>query len=112
MNTTRQSAFENLPDEMLVEFIENLNPKGIARLCQTDKRFAGICRDDNLWGLKIRQRWPLLPREIDPKLLGATRIIDVYLSLLKDGDDIQKTFFISANEARESLRNKRAVVLY
>ncbi|XP_006208024.1 F-box only protein 36 [Vicugna pacos] len=40
---------ERLPDNLLLNIISYLDLEDIARLSQTSRRFAKLCRSDNLW---------------------------------------------------------------
>ncbi|KAI0126883.1 hypothetical protein BJ170DRAFT_582053 [Xylariales sp. AK1849] len=48
----RQSIFESLPNEILLEIISFLEPKHLIVLQTLSKRLSRICRDDTFWRLR------------------------------------------------------------
>lgn len=42
-------TLDQLPDELLVEVLLNLNIDNVRKFCRTNKRVAAICRDEYFW---------------------------------------------------------------
>ena len=44
-----RSPFQQIPDELLIQILELLNPKDLLRLGQTSKALFAFSRNDELW---------------------------------------------------------------
>lgn len=46
-----------LPKPLLYKILSELNPEHLAKLCRSDKRLSQICRAEEFWSFKHRQRF-------------------------------------------------------
>ncbi len=51
---TPQQYISEIPDEILLEVLQNLNDTDLANTCRTDKRAAQICKDNTFWKNRIK----------------------------------------------------------
>jgi hypothetical protein len=60
----KSNYLETLPDEIFMEIIieMNYNTKGILSLCKTDKRFAKICSNEQIWKKLVQKKDPTLQK--------------------------------------------------
>ncbi len=49
-----KSHIDEIPDELLLEILQNLNDKDLANTCRTDKRAAQLCKDNTFWKNRIK----------------------------------------------------------
>ena len=61
------TAFQVLPDEMIVEVLERTSPEGILKLCSTSTGFQKWCDTDWIWERMIKVHYPGFPTTDTPK---------------------------------------------
>ena len=68
-NVTEITQFEDLPDEIILEVIRNLEIRDIIVLSQLCKRIRKVCHDESLWK-KINLYGKRVPTEFLQLMLG------------------------------------------
>jgi hypothetical protein len=85
-------AFEILDKNGIVSILKQMNPISVLSLCQTNTRFAEICRDQNVFRILIKAHYPdFTPPVRDPKTMYMTitsqRGTVYYLPILEDATE-------------------------
>lgn len=52
-----------LPTELTLETLSYLNPRELIKLCEINREFAILCRDESLWKEPVRQRFGEVEQE-------------------------------------------------
>ena len=42
-------SLENMPDELVVRILKNLDPCSLTKLCLASKRYSKLCQDYEVW---------------------------------------------------------------
>lgn len=73
------AAFETLDKAALVKILEKMDPKSILSLCQTNKHFAEICRDQTVFVRLMQVHYSNFPINQDAKAQYMAIAGDEYL---------------------------------
>ena len=80
----------DLPDELFVEALKNMDPATVARMCLTSRRLSQLCKDREVWKAlyfrDVSSVPPCLPLDWE-KLYGVAVTQSVYLYELMIGAD-------------------------